>query len=50
MVANPDEEALKALRAHQEEMGLKFDDPDAPVAVSGDDGLPAWMQHDEEFR
>ena len=30
-------------------MGLKFDDPDAPVAVSGDDGLPAWMQHDEEM-
>jgi len=35
MVANPDEEALKALRAYQEEMGMTFEDPDAPVASDG---------------
>lgn len=31
MVTNPEEEALAALRAHQEVMGMQFDAPDAPV-------------------
>jgi hypothetical protein len=32
MVANPEEEALEALRAHQEAAGMTFENPDAPVA------------------
>lgn len=38
MVADPEEEALDALRAHQEAMGMTFEDPAAPVA--GDGKLP----------
>lgn len=34
MVTNPEEEALEALRAHQDEAGIAFEDPDAPVAPS----------------
>ena len=34
MVTNPEEEALDALRAHQEEAGMVFEDPDAPVTPS----------------
>jgi len=41
MVPDPEEEALKALRAHQKTMGMIFENPDAPVApdgtLSGDD-------------
>lgn len=29
---NPERDARAALRAHQEAMGMTFDDPDAPVA------------------
>jgi hypothetical protein len=32
MVTNPEEEALEALRAHQEAAGITFENPDAPVA------------------
>jgi hypothetical protein len=32
MLINPEDEARKALRAHQEATGLVFEDPDAPVA------------------
>jgi hypothetical protein len=35
MVTNPEEEALKALKAHQEEAGVTFADPDAPVTPFG---------------
>jgi predicted NUDIX family NTP pyrophosphohydrolase len=48
MVTNPEEEALAALRAHQEAAGLTFDAPDAPVTAAGD-GTPGWMTRDEEF-
>ena len=45
MVTNPEEEALDALRAHQEAAGIGFKDPDAPVAPSentlyGDGDMP----------
>jgi hypothetical protein len=35
MVSNPEEEALAALKAHQEEAGMQFEDPDAPVTPFG---------------
>lgn len=35
MVSNPEEEALAALRAHQEATGMKFENPDAPVTPIG---------------
>ena len=35
MAVSPEEEALKALRAHQEAAGMAFADPDAPVAGDG---------------
>jgi predicted NUDIX family NTP pyrophosphohydrolase len=35
MVPDPEEEALAALRAHQEETGMKFENPDAPVGGDG---------------
>jgi hypothetical protein len=35
MVANPEEEALTALRAYQESVGMTFENPDEPVAGDG---------------
>jgi hypothetical protein len=35
MISDPAEEALAALRAHQEEAGMKFENPDAPVGGDG---------------
>ena len=50
MTEDPAAEAKAALRAHQEALGLDFDDPDAPVeGVAGPDGLPRWMTEDEEL-
>lgn len=40
MVASPEEEALAALKEHQEVMGVTFADPDAPVAPAGNDWDP----------
>jgi hypothetical protein len=31
MTADPDDEALANLRAYQKQMGITFEDPDAPV-------------------
>jgi hypothetical protein len=50
MQESPEEEAMRALREHQEAAGMEFDRPDAPVARPPDDGLPPWMTQDEEFR
>lgn len=50
MIPDPAEEALTALRAHQEAAGMRFDQPDAPVAAPGRDDVPGWMTRDEEFR
>jgi hypothetical protein len=49
MIPDPAGEALAALREHQEAAGMRFENPDAPVAGK-DDGTPAWMTRDEEFR
>lgn len=49
MADDPAEEALDALRDHQEAMGMTFENPDAPVGTA-DTGIPAWMQRDEEIR
>ena len=49
MADDPAEEALAALREHQEAMGMTFDNPDAPVEAT-DTGIPGWMQRDEEIR
>ena len=49
MARNPDEEAKKALRAHQEAAGMEFSDPDAEVGAYGscvppDEEVPGeWM-------
>jgi len=43
MAESPEAEAMRALREHQEAMGMKFADPDAPVMA------PLGSQ-DEEFR
>lgn len=49
MARNPEEEAKKALAAHQEAAGMTFDDPDAPVGPSAnyvppDEEIPGeWM-------
>lgn len=43
MTEDPAAEAIAALRAHQEEMGMRFEDPDAPVAAMPGHGP------DEEF-
>jgi predicted NUDIX family NTP pyrophosphohydrolase len=34
-VTNPEEEALAALKAHQEETGMTFENPDEPVQPFG---------------
>lgn len=48
MTEDPAAEAIEALRAHQEAMGMRFEDPDAKVEASGDSsGTPAWMTRDE---
>lgn len=33
MRQDPAQDAIEALRAHQEAMGMRFEDPDAPVAA-----------------
>lgn len=33
MTDDPEEAAREALRQHQQEMGIEFEDPDAPVTV-----------------
>lgn len=48
MAEDPAEEAVQALKAHQEAIGLRFEDPDAPVTAP-DDGTPGWMTRDQEF-
>lgn len=51
MTESPEQEALRALREHQEAAGMMFDNPDAPVAAAGNgDRIPGWMTADEEFR
>ena len=46
MTVSPEEEARKALRAHQEAAGITFEDPDAPVAP---DAKSIAMAEDEEI-
>lgn len=41
MVEDPEEQALAALRAHQEAAGMTFSNPDAPVA--GGDEVAPWQ-------
>lgn len=47
MVTSPEIIAKEALRRHQEQMGMQFENPDAPVAPplgSRDEEIPgAWM-------
>lgn len=43
---DPEKEALRALKAHQEAMGMVFDDPDAPVAP---DAKAVAQAEDEEI-
>lgn len=50
MIDDPAGEAVDALRAHQEAQGMRFEDPDAPVAAKPGDGLEPWMVTDEEVR
>lgn len=48
MREDPAEEAIEALRAHQEAMGMRFENPDAPVEAPDDgSGTPGWMLRDE---
>jgi hypothetical protein len=49
MAADPAGDAMAALRAHQEAAGLRFADPDAPVAAPDREDIPGWMTQDEEF-
>jgi hypothetical protein len=44
MVPSPEEEALKALRAHQEAIGMTFENPDEPVH-----GDSKWAAPDGDF-
>lgn len=50
MTEDPEQVALEDLRRYQEEMGMRFADPDAPVDVPEDGRVPGWMTQDEEFR
>jgi hypothetical protein len=50
MTGDPAAGAIEALRAHQAAQGMRFEDPDAPVTASRDDGLESWMVRDEEVR
>jgi hypothetical protein len=50
MADSPQDEALQALREHQEAAGMTFDSPDAPVAAPDRGDLPGWMTANEEFR
>lgn len=50
MTEDPAGEAIEALRAHQEAQGMRFEDPEAPVTATRDDGLESWMTTDEEVR
>jgi hypothetical protein len=51
MTEDPEQVALEDLRRYQEEMGMRFADPDAPVDAPDDgDRVPGWMKADEEFR
>ncbi len=50
MRPDPEKEAKEALRAHQEAMGMRFENPDAPVAPdaksmaqAADEELGPWM-------
>lgn len=49
MAESPEEEALRALREHQEAMGMRFADPDGHVPVPDRENTPGWMLQDEEF-
>ena len=46
MREDPEEEAVRELRRHQEALGMRFDD--TPVTAP-DDGTPGWMTRDQEF-
>jgi hypothetical protein len=51
MTEDPAAGAIEALRAHQEAMGMQFENPDTPVEAPDDgSGTPAWMTQDKEFR
>lgn len=51
MREDPEQVALDDLRRYQEEMGMRFADPDSPVAgKDGDERVPGWMTRDEEIR
>jgi hypothetical protein len=49
MDESPEAEAMRALREHQEAMGMQFADPHAPAGVPEDGRVPGWMTRDEEF-
>ena len=50
MREDPAEEALAALREHQEAMGMRFDNPDEAVDAPGSGtGVPVWMTRDERL-
>lgn len=51
MKEDPEQTALEDLRRYQEEMGMRFANPDAPVdGPDGDERVPGWMTRDEDFR
>jgi len=49
MAGSPEAEALRALREHQEAMGMAFDNPGGRVAVPDQEDVPGWMLRDEAF-
>lgn len=49
MAESPEQEAMRALRDHQEAMGMQFADPDGQVAVPDREDVPGWMLTDQEF-
>jgi hypothetical protein len=49
MAVSPEDEALEALREHQEAAGMALG-PDVPVPAADRDGVPGWMTTDEEIR
>jgi hypothetical protein len=50
MTEDPEQVALEDLRRYQEEMGMTFSNPDAPVEAPEDGRVPGWMTLDEDFR
>lgn len=50
MTEDPERVALEDLRRYQEEMGMRFANPDAPVEAPEDGRVPGWMTRDEDFR